>query len=204
MTRSFYSRANRALCIGALALLTLSGCISNKGPTESAKRFDLGIDQAPVASSTSARGPINLSLDAAALASENGMLWRVADSASPQAYANSRWAAPPEQLVRQRLVERLSRNGPLVTQTVAANLPQLRLTLTQFEQVFAVDGASSVGLISLQATLVQDRKVVAATRIDRRSPAPSNDAAGGVAALIQATADASDALGQWLDTVMIR
>ena len=204
MAHAFLGRIRRAVGVGSLALLTLSGCISGKENGTSPQRYDLGLDTAPSAAIAGTRAPINLTLDAGPLASENGMLWRTANSASLQAYANSRWAASPEQLVRQRLLERMSRQGPLVTQTVAADLPQLRLTLTQFEQVFTQDGASSEGLVGLQATLVRDRKVVAAQRIEARSPAPTNDAPGGVAALIQATANAADALDQWLATVMIR
>ena len=50
----------------------------------------------------------------------------------------------------------------------------------------------------LQAVLLNGRAVVGQLRIATRAPAPTQDAAGGVAALRQATDDAADQLAQWL------
>ncbi|WP_057111693.1 hypothetical protein, partial [Bordetella pertussis] len=96
-------------------------------------------------------------------------------SASPHAYARSRWASAPAELVRQRLVERLSHQGPVLGAGMGAGLAQVQVTLT-FEQVFAADGQASVGHVAMQAVLLQDRQVVGQVRIAREAPAATQDA----------------------------
>ena len=103
--------------------------------------------------------------------------------------------------MRQRLIERLSRQGPVMGERVNGQTPQLQVQLQQFEQVFAPDGASSQGRVVLQAVLVNGHKVLGQTRIAVQAPAPTQDAAGGVP-LRQATDDAADQLAQWLATAL--
>ena len=64
--------------------------------------------------------------------------------------------------------------------------PQVQVYLSQFEQVFTPDGSASEGRVLLQAVLLNGRAVVGQLRIATRAPAPTQDAAGGVAALRQA------------------
>jgi cholesterol transport system auxiliary component len=64
--------------------------------------------------------------------------------------------------------------------------------------VFAADGQSSEGRILLQAVLVEGRAVLGQKRIAVQAAAPTQDAAGGVAALRQASSEAADQLAQWL------
>jgi cholesterol transport system auxiliary component len=52
--------------------------------------------------------------------------------------------------------------------------------------------------VLLQAVLLNGRDVAGQVRIATQAPAPTQDAAGGVAALRQATDDAADQLAQWL------
>lgn len=188
-------RRGALLCTLA-AVVALAGC-AGRQVSSTPQRYDLGADTA-AAPAMAARAPVALSFAAAPTIGDGGMIWRIGDSASPQTYATVRWAAAPADLVRQRLIDRLSRQGPVVTETLVAGVPQLRVTLARFEQVFAPDGASSRGEISLQALLVQDRTVIAQTRIDEAVAAPTQDAAGGVAALRTATSQAGDALAVWL------
>jgi cholesterol transport system auxiliary component len=159
--------------------------------------FDLGLDSRP-APALPARATIALVFQAVPSLSDTGVIWRVGDSAAPKAYASYRWASPPADLVRQRLTERLSRQGPVLDERVTLQTPQLQVSLSQFEQVFAADGQSSEGRVLLQAVLLSGRSVVGQTRIEARAPAPTQDAQGGVAALRQATDDAADQLAQWL------
>ena len=190
-------RARRGVMLGALAaVVALAGC-AGRQVSSTPQRYDLGADTA-AAPTMAARAPVALSFAAAPTIGDGGMVWRIGDSASPQTYATVRWAAAPADLVRQRLIDRLSRQGPVVTETLVAGVPQLRVTVARFEQVFAPDGASSRGEISLQALLVRDRTVIAQTRIDEVVAAPTQDAAGGVAALRVATTQAGDALAVWL------
>ena len=104
--------------------------------------FDLGADLRP-ALQLPARAPIALAYTPVPALSDSGIIWRVGDSAAPKSYATYRWASSPSDLVRQRLTERLSRQGPVLGERVNGQTPQLQVQLQQFEQVFAPDGASS-------------------------------------------------------------
>ena len=126
-----------------------------------------------------ARAPIALAYTPVPALSDSGIIWRVGDSAAPKSYATYRWASSPSDLVRQRLTERLSRQGPVLGERVNGQTPQLQVQLQQFEQVFAPDGASSQGRVVLQAVLVNGHKVLGQTRIAVQAPAPTQDAAGG-------------------------
>ncbi|MFY0477675.1 ABC-type transport auxiliary lipoprotein family protein [Achromobacter marplatensis] len=177
---------------------TLAGCsIGRVGAPPSV--FDLGLDAKPVPA-LPARAPIALSLQAVPALSDTSVIWRVGDSAAPKAYATYRWASSPSELVRQRITDRLSRQGAVLADRVNLQMPQLQLSLMQFEQVYAEDGQSSEGRILLQAVLVNGRAVVGQKRIQVQMPAATQDAAGGVAALRQATDEAADQLAQWLAT----
>lgn len=180
--------------------LALAGCgVGRVGTPPSV--FDLGADLRP-ALQLPVRAPIALAYTSVPALSDSGIIWRVGDSAAPKSYATYRWASSPSDLVRQRLTERLSRQGPVLGERVNGQTPQLQVQLQQFEQVFAPDGASSQGRVVLQAVLVNGHKVLGQTRIAVQAPAPTQDAAGGVAALRQATDDAADQLAQWLATAL--
>ncbi|CAB3668950.1 hypothetical protein LMG6001_00554 [Achromobacter insolitus] len=163
--------------------------------------FDLGLDSRPVPA-LPARDTVALVFQAVPSLSDTGVIWRVGDSAAPKAYAGYRWASPPADLVRQRLTERLSRQGPVLDERVTLQTPQLQVSLSQFEQVFAPDGQASEGRVVLQAVLLSGRNVLGQTRIATQAPAPTQDAQGGVAALRQATDEAADQLAQWLATTL--
>lgn len=180
--------------------LVLAGCLGGGATKQSVgpQRYDLGPVPAASGGPALSHGPIALTVDASPTLSESGMLWRVADSTAPHAYAQARWVSSPVTLIRQRLVELLSRGGPVVTESVVADVRQLRLTITQFEQVFSADGAHSEGRIAMQALLLQDRKVMASTRFDWRAPAPTQDAEGGVLALREALDKGADELAYWV------
>ncbi|MNR48195.1 hypothetical protein D3C85_1674030 [compost metagenome] len=90
----------------------------------------------------------------------------------------------------------------MLNDRVNLQTPQLQVSLTQFEQMFAEDGQSSQGRILLQAVLLDGRAVVGQKRILVQAPAPTLDAEGGVAALRQASDEAADQLAQWLATIL--
>lgn len=176
--------------------LVLAGCGFGRVPAPPTV-FDLGLDAAPVPALPS-REPIAMTFQAVPSLSDTSVIWRVGDSAAPKAYATYRWASSPTELLRQRIAERLSRQGPVLNERVSLQTPQLQVFLSQFEQVFAADGSASEGRILLQAVLVQGRTVLGQKRIVAQADAPTQDAAGGVAALRQASNDAADQLAQWL------
>ncbi|WP_313371189.1 ABC-type transport auxiliary lipoprotein family protein [Achromobacter animicus] len=176
--------------------LALAGCSIGRVDAPP-KLFDLGLDARPVPA-LPARDPIALTFQWAPGLTDTGMIWRVGDSAAPRSYATYRWAASPADLVRQRITDRLSRQGAVLSDRVTLQTPQLQVSLAQFEQVFSEDGQSSQGRVLLQAVLLDGRNVVDQKRILVAAPAPTQDAEGGVAALRQATDEASDQLAQWL------
>lgn len=158
--------------------------------------FDLGADE-QTTPGLPAREPISLAFRARPALSDTGIPWRVEGSAAVQAYASSRWASAPYDLVHQRVAERLFRQGPVLTEQ--ANLaPQVQLTLLRFEQVFAPSGQTSEGRITLEALLLRQGRVLGRLRIEQAAPASTQDAAGGVQALRIATDAAADQLAQWL------
>ncbi len=176
--------------------LVLAGCgVGRVGTPPSL--FDLGIDARPTPS-LAARQPLALVFDAVPALSQTGVIWRVGDSAHLQSYATTQWASPPSELVRQRLIERLSHQGPVLGDRTVLNIPQLQVTLTSFEQVFSADGSTSVGRVVVQVVLLRGNEVLGQVRIAHETAAPTNDAAGGVDALRLATDQVSDSLAQWL------
>ena len=181
----------------AAATLALAGCSLGRASAPQASLFDLGPSE-PALPNLPTRGPLAVTTTAAPMLNDAGVIWRVGESANPQSYATYRWAATPAQLVQQRLVERLSTQGPVLSDTIDARAPVLQLTLTRFEQVYSPDGSSSEGRISIQAVLLRERRTIDAVRVTRAAPAATQDAAGGAQALRVATDAALDDLALWL------
>lgn len=182
----------------AVAVIALAACAGGNGRSGEPQYYDLGSPPAyPSTSPQASRTPLVLAVTATALPSETGMIWRVQDSAAPQTYALARWAATPAQLVRQRLVDRLAPDGPVLSASVQG-AGQLVVTLTAFEHVFAADGSRSEGQMALRVVLLRDNVVSGTIHIQTAAPAPTQDAAGGAAALRDATSQAADRLAVWL------
>lgn len=195
--------AARTLALAAaLSLLAvLGGCLGGHTAGQPTI-FDLGAAAMPARADTARMGvtadPVVLSVAGSPMQNDNGMIWRLADSPQPRSYATVRWAASPVQLVTEQLTQRLSRDVPVLADSPANDTAQVRVTLTQFEQVFAENGSSSEGRVTLRAILLKQRRVVDQTLITRAVSAPSQDAEGGVVALREATAQAGDALATWV------
>jgi cholesterol transport system auxiliary component len=183
--------------------LALSGCFGGRVANQPVV-YDLGsVSTTQSSAALPTRQPIVLTLTAAPTLTDSGIIWRVGDSNQPHSYATARWAAAPSQLVAQDLINRLSREGPVLTQSPSSDATQLQVTLSQFEQVFATNGSTSNGCITLHAVLLKQRKVVAQVEINRRVPAGTQDVDGGVTALRQATEQAADQLAQWLTSASL-
>jgi ABC-type uncharacterized transport system auxiliary subunit len=195
------SMERRVKWMGALCLaLTLAGCsLGRMAPAP--VLYDLGAEDG-AAPAAAAHKPVALVFDAVPALGDTGMIWRVANGDSPKVYARSRWTVPSADLVRQRLMERLARLGPVLPGETAG-LPRLQVTLTRFEQVFSADGAASTGQVALQAVLVRaDGQVVAQKLVRRSAASATQDAGGGARALSQATDAAADELAVWLGGAM--
>jgi len=184
-----------------LALSLLAGCGLNRVAPQ-ARLFDLGPGPAVSPSQPGGAGdhrqPLAVNFSATQMLADTGVIWRVGDSASPHSYATYRWAAPPMQLVRQRVVDLLAARRPVVPDGVDPSAPLLQVTLTRFEQVYAPDGKSSQGQVEMQAVLLSDHHVKDSVRLARSASAPTQDAQGGVAALRVATDAAARDLAAWV------
>lgn len=208
--RSF---AHAALACAAL----LAGCASFIDKPQRPALFDLG----PVAQ-VSAQAPrkgagtplVLADIDASGALDGNPLLYRLAYSDDHQlrAYAQSRWSAPPPQLVRQRLREQIGRERPVLSLDESAALdPQdvgsvllLRLELEEFAQVFDAPERSR-GVVRLRATLLAPTpsgdRLVGQRGIATEARAPTPDASGGVRALSAATDAASAEIATWVRQV---
>jgi len=192
--------------VSLVAILLLSGC-GTSGSGSALQQLDLGAGYAESkANSLSAarHPPIAVPAgSAASLLTESAVIWRVGDAGQPQAYTTFQWAAPPVRLVTQRIVDRLSLQGPVLQQNAAGDLPQIWLNLQRFEQTFSEDGSTSVGQLTLQAILVKSGKVIEQKLLDIKVPAGTQDALGGAVALRVATEQAAEQMAQWL-TVQLK
>ncbi|MBL8397392.1 MAG: membrane integrity-associated transporter subunit PqiC [Candidatus Accumulibacter sp.] len=178
-------------------LLLLAACAdTGRGPAQ-IEVYDFGLPPAPLADV----GPwprVALEIRAAnwldtpavgyRLLYDNPLQWR--------SYALSRWAAPPSQLLGQRLRQQLAlagSGGPVGGQCV------LRVELRMFAQVF-VDPQRSRGELHGMAGLFDGhRRVLAERRLAIVRDAPSADARGGVLALVATGDELAQQLAEWLN-----
>jgi cholesterol transport system auxiliary component len=187
----------------ALALAALGGCAL--GPQrEPVASYDLGPPGARGAGRPATIPAMLLVPDVSAPAwlDGNGIVYRLSydNNARPQAYAGSRWVAPPAALLTQRLRSRLAgaSGGVLNVSDGARADYALRVDLEDFSQSFAAADASRVALRA-RASLVRlaDRALMAQQVFAVDKDAPSADARGAVAALGLAGDEFIDALVQW-------
>jgi ABC-type uncharacterized transport system auxiliary subunit len=188
----------------SVLMLGLSGCMGSstrQAPTQ----LDLGAAAPAPAKALTPNPPVSVpAASSAALLNETLVIWRVGDQGQPQAYTTFQWVAPPARLITQKLIDRLSLQGAVLTQNVGGELPQLRVTLQRFEQTFAPNGGSSQAQLTLQVVLMKGTKVVDQLLIDLKVPAPTQDAQGGAQALRQASDQAAEQVAQWLTTTLKR
>jgi ABC-type uncharacterized transport system auxiliary subunit len=180
-------------------LLGITACSVGGGEARAPRQLDLGAGPATPVGGLPAHRPLLIApVAASALLNDTMVIWRVGDSGQPQGFITYRWVAPPAQLVTQRLMARLALQGAVLEQGVGGDVPQLRLNLQSFEQLFTSDGKSSQGVLTMQAVLLRANRVVAQKLIDIKVPAVSQDAAGGAQALRVATDQAAEQVAQWL------
>lgn len=189
--------ARRQWLLGALSL-SLAGCgIGSVAPAPTT--LDLGSPPLPASPAQGHFEAIVLpSFNAARILGYEDIIWRLGNDGPPNRYATYRWSAPPARLVRERLFQRLSLHGAVLTESINAQMPQLRVTLMQFEQVYALDGSSNAGVVTLQAVLVRDGEVLGQFLGTEQQPALANTAPAGAAALRTATDRLLERLTQWL------
>ncbi|WP_175758823.1 ABC-type transport auxiliary lipoprotein family protein [Burkholderia cepacia] len=184
----------------ALAVLTLSlaaGCAGNSAALSNV-RYDLGPATQDV---TAGSAPALKVLDVVvpdALDSDK-FAYRLAyvDAQHVAVYRDSRWTAPPAQLLTQRLRGALSSRGTVLEGADGVRAPTLKVDLNEFEQVF--DGQSqSYGAVTARATLMLDGKVLGQRTFVARAPSSTPDAAGGARALAAASNELVSQIAAWV------
>ncbi len=221
-TGAFQSSARGLLgFIFSLGVLGLVGCSALPEPPSRPVMYDFGPGPMQAAPSDR-RAPLPAlglaDVDAPGLPDgSNAVLYRLAyaDAQQLRPYAQARWSQPPAQLLQQRLREHLGqRRAVLKADDGAAQVrdatqggklpPVLRVEVEEFSHTFT-SATESVGLLRLRATVVDLTPAGEKLRGQRvfivRTPARSADAAGGVAALAEASTQAAKEVAEWVEQV---
>ena len=198
-----YAKFFSASMLATIAALTLSGCTVNKPNDKAIAIYDFGsakeTQATPAAQDANRAQTSRLALEVRAVSwlDNPGIDYRLSYSAPLQRgqYLDSRWAAPPAQLLAQQL----RRHTGLVAVDRTAADCLLRVELREFSQVFT-SPQTSHGVLSGQADLIDgQRRLIVSRPIDIEQPALSPDAAGGVQALVAAGSELGGLLIAWLD-----
>ena len=188
----------RQWLLGAMSGATLLAGCSLGTVRPAPTRLDLGASANPAPTALRFKVLALPPFNEARLVGRDDVIWRLGPEGMPNRYATYRWREPPSALVRERLFERLSVHGPVLTESISAEVPQLQVTLMQFEQVFTPDGSSNQAVVTLQAVLLKNGEVAASFLGTESEPGASNDAPGGAQALRVATDRLIARLVQWL------
>lgn len=176
-----------------LFALLLGACAAGPQPAAKTAYYDLG----PVAAAPNDRRVAALrgiEVSAPSWLDTPAMQYRLAyrDGRQRQSYAESRWAAPPAELVGLALRRRLSAGA-------GAGACRLSVDLEEFVQVFDA-AASSRAVVEAHAQLLgPGGEPLARRSFSLGRPAAGADAPGGVAAFSAAVQDLAAALHDWLD-----
>lgn len=207
--------------IFSLGVIALVGCSALPEPPSRPVMYDFGPGPMQAAPSDR-RAPLPAlglaDVDAPGLPDgSNAVLYRLAyaDAQQLRPYAQARWSQSPAQLLQQRLREHLGqRRAVLKADDGAAQVrdatqggklpPVLRVEVEEFSHTFT-SATESVGLLRLRATVVDLTPAGEKLRGQRvfivRTPARSADAAGGVAALAEASTQAAKEVAEWVEQV---
>lgn len=219
--KTIAGRAYLSSATAMLGLILLAGCSALPTPPSRPVLYDFG-PGALAPAPTDRRAPLPplalADVDAPGVPEgSNAVLYRLmyGDTQQLRPYSQARWSQPPALLVQQRLREQLGQRRAILKADDAAaqardpaqgnRLPSvLRVEIEEFSHVFT-SATDSAGVIRLRATVVDLTLAGESLRGQRvfiaRAPARSADAAGGVAALSDATTQVAQELAQWLEQV---
>ena len=186
----------RHLCPMLLAALLLGGCAVSPENGRSMAVYDFGLPAAR-AGGEGEWPRIALEVVAPPWFDALNVDYRLAydDPLKQREYAGSRWAGAPGVLLAQRLRQRL---GMASSSGNAAANCLLRFELQEFSQVFDAP-TQSRGVLQGTASLIDARKQrIAGKDFLIEKPAASQDARGGVDALVAAGSELASQLGAWL------
>jgi cholesterol transport system auxiliary component len=179
------------------AALLLGGCVPNNVRQDDAALFDFGEAAAPW-NAPALRG---VDVVAPSWLGTPAMQYRLgyAEAARRRAYVESRWAAPPAELIEQAL-----RRRALAPATAAgvgddgALGCRLRIDVDEFVQAFDTAQSSRV-VLALRASLVsRNEQPVASRAFALERPAASADAHGGVVAAAAVVQGLTGEVAAWI------
>ena len=188
------------LCQVLLGVSLLAGCAVSPGNGRSVGVYDFGL---PVVRSGGADAEwprVALEVVSPPWFDLLNVDYRLAydDPLKQREYSGSRWAGAPGLLLSQHLWQRLGMAS--ATGNAAAEC-LLRFDLQEFSQVFD-SPTQSRGVLQGSASLIDARKQrVAGRQFSIEKPAASQDARGGVDALVAAGSDLALQLALWLDSL---
>ena len=120
----------------------------------------------------------------------------------PRPYALARWTMAPPQLLAQRLREAFSATRPVVEPGAGLAAIEMRTEIDEFAQIFSSPAASE-GVVRLRVTVTapgaRAQRLLGQRTFTVRQPAPTADAAGGVAALRAASDEAVRQIVAWVN-----
>ena len=224
-SRINWARGIFVFSIAVFSLVLLSACsgLPDKPTRTSMYDFGPGLLSSPAPPRPAPLPPIALD----EIATSGGALDNMAvhyrlgyeDAQHLRPYAQSRWAMPPAQLVRQRMRDQLGQRRAVFNAGAGAALNRgqnprstalpllLRIDLEEFSHLFTSPD-TSVGLIRLRVTLLDvtpaGEKLLGQRSVIAQRPAPTPDAPGGVRALTLATDAAIEEIDQWLQQIPAR
>lgn len=206
-------RAAVAMGVWVLAAM-LTGCSAIPDKPQRATLYDFGPAQGgnPAPLQPPTLTPLLLAdVETTGALDGSAVLYRLgySDDHQLRPYSQARWSAPPPQLIRQRLRQRLGRERPVLDLGESAGMARnggatsrvLRTGLEEFSHLFETP-SQSWGLLRLRVTLLENtlagEQLLAQRTFVVRKPAPTADAQGGVRALTAATDEAADEIAKWM------
>ena len=176
-----------------LVSLLLAACIGGSDAPSKVAHYDLGAMQ-PAPNNRIVASLRGIDVFPVAWIDTPAMQYRLLYAANQrrQNYAESRWVAPPAELLSHALKKRMLSGE-------SAGACRLRVDLDEFIQVFDSPKASRA-LIEVQVQLLAPAgaELLARRSFSLSRPAASADAEGGVAALAGAAEALSNELHDWL------
>ncbi|GAB4173671.1 MAG: ABC-type transport auxiliary lipoprotein family protein [Rhodocyclaceae bacterium] len=181
-------------CAIAAAALVAGCAFGPRGGPVATHDFGVPPEDPPGAASVAVR---EVEVSAPSWLDDAALQYRLAWASATQrhAYRDSRWAAPPGELLAQLLRRSVLAASPVP----GAGGCRLRVALEEFEQRFDAP-RSSRAVVRARAELLGGRRgaVLAAREFGADRPAANADAAGGAAALSAAARELVDQVRDWL------
>jgi cholesterol transport system auxiliary component len=195
-------RVLATLACASISMLAAGGCSLGGANRVAPKLYDFGVASA----TETALSAVTLgSVSNAPTLGGTEIRYRYHDDPyQARAYGESRWLAPPAELLANRMVSALSgqanakQDFAFLSEPTTAPL-RLSLDLETFEQVFD-GGGGARALLRLIAELhdARTRQTVGRRVLEGERPTPTADAAGAVTALVALADEAIAELMQWL------